>query len=64
MFEFLGFVLMVGIILIFAILAIWFALGAFHQHLRNKGEGLGDAATRKDLAALEEKLVATFTTKH
>lgn len=64
MIEFFGFVVTLLICATLGIFVIWFAMGAFHQHLKNKGEGLGDAASRADLQRLEDKLDAALTTKH
>ena len=65
MLEFLGFVAIVAIIAFGGCLVMWFAMGAMHQHLTNKGQAFGrDDELHEKVDKLMERSDATFTTKH
>lgn len=65
MIEFLGFVAIVAIIAIGGCLLMWFALGAMHQHLLNKGTGFGrDNELHEKVDKLLEHSDAPVITKH
>lgn len=63
---FLGYLAAFVIVVILALIVIWFAMGAMHQHLRNKGEGFGrdEELHAKVNELLEDKRNAAIATKH
>lgn len=65
MIEFLNFVAIVSIVVVGGCMMMWFAMGAMHQHLTNKGMAFGrDNELHEKVDKLLERSDATVTTKH